>query len=51
MKLGEIPVVRDKNLPTGAGNPKITKQQGKVGGAGRRQKDFKLANYEDNPHF
>jgi len=35
VKLGAIPVV-----PTGAANPKITKQQGKVGGAGRRQKEF-----------
>ena len=36
VKLGAIPVV-----PTGAANPKITKQQGKkVGGAVRRQKDF-----------
>jgi len=38
--LGTTPVVREKIVPTGAENPKITKQHGKGGGAGRRQKEF-----------
>jgi len=38
--LGTTPVVREKIVPTKAANHKITKQQGKAGGTGRRQKEF-----------